>query len=237
MDKRAVDVKAGTVKGDSYDQGGPKWIAPDRRPHRRRLRPEPTAEETAEAAARAAAERNEVEARALQLVVDSGNDAAIAVGLVRRARRIADLSQRELATKAGVSRAMIGRIESGNTVPSLGVFQRIMRAAGLYLVVVDENGKLIQPMRDREDVQDGAGRRYPSHLDTILDPEPGQWWADIYGLAAPPETFYRDRAYRDAQRRLSVWQVRVKQNRNAPRPPDPKTAARYRWDPDSPDPQ
>ena len=44
-------------------------------------------------------------------------------------------------------------------------------------------------MRDWEDTRDGAERRYPSHLDTILDPEPGEWWADIYGLARPPETF------------------------------------------------
>jgi hypothetical protein len=132
---------------------------------------------------------------------------------------------------------MIGRIESGDATPSLGLFQRILRATGLFLAVVDEEGHVIQPMRDRDDLRDGANRRYPSHLDTILDPQPGEWWADIYGLAAPPETFSRDRAYRDAKRKQSVWQVRVKQNRNAPEPANPDTAPRYRWDPTFPRPQ
>jgi hypothetical protein len=75
-------------------------------------------------------------------------------------------------------------------------------------------------MEDWDDTRDGAERRYPSHLDTILDPEPGEWWADIYGLARPPETFHRSREMRDAQRRRSVWEVRVGQNRGVPPPPD-----------------
>jgi hypothetical protein len=33
-----------------------------------------------------------------------------------------------------------------------------------------------------------AERRYPAHLDTVLDPAPGEWWGDRYGLARPPET-------------------------------------------------
>ncbi len=103
-------------------------------------------------------------------------------------------------------------------MPSLDVLERLLGAAGLYLAVVDQDGHVIVPMYDREDLRDGADKRYPSHLDAILDPKPGEWWADLYGLARPPETYYRDRVVRDAQRRRSVWEVRVKQNRNAPPP-------------------
>lgn len=141
---------------------------------------------------------------------------------MRRARRIADLSQREMACRAGLSPTTIGRVESGTMVPSLDVLQRTMAAAGLYLTVVDQDGHVVRPMLDRDDIRDGAERRYPSHLDTILDPRPGEWWADLYGLARPPETFHRSRGYREARRRLSQWQVRVAKYRTDPVPPDPE---------------
>jgi len=54
--------------------------------------------------------------------------------------------------------------------------------------------------------------------DTILDPEFGEWWADGFGLTRPPETFRRNRAYRDHQRRLSQWEVRVAKYRHDPQP-------------------
>jgi transcriptional regulator with XRE-family HTH domain len=143
-------------------------------------------------------------------------------GLVRRTRRIARLSQRELARQAKVSPATVGRIEAGTLVPSIGVLRRLFETAGLHLVVVDAEGHVILPMEDREDIRDGAERRYPSHLDTILDPRPGEWWGDIYGLLRPPETFHRSRAYRDWIRRRSQWEVRVAKHRGEPPPPDPR---------------
>jgi len=85
-------------------------------------------------------------------------------------------------------------------------------------------------MLDRDDLRDGAERRYPSHLDTILDPRDGAWWAEKYGMALPPETFYRDRERRDAQRRRSVWEVRVKQCRALPEPRDLRPWLRMRRD-------
>ena len=120
---------------------------------------------------------------------------------------------------AKVAPSTIGRVEAGALTPSLAVLERLLGAAGLHLVVVDQYGRVIQPMADREDTHDGAGRRYPAHLDTILDPEPGEWWADIYGLARPPETLHRNRAVRDGMRRRSQWEVRVAKNRNVPPPP------------------
>ncbi|MFE7869699.1 helix-turn-helix domain-containing protein [Micromonospora humida] len=142
-----------------------------------------------------------------------------AAGIVRAVRRRADASQRELARWAGVHHGTVGRIEAGALTPSIALLRRIIAAAGFRLAVVDEFGRVLTPMRDRDDIRDGAGRRYPSHLDTILDPEPGEWWADVYGLARPPETFYRNRAFRDAMRRRSQWEVRVAKYRNVPPPP------------------
>jgi transcriptional regulator with XRE-family HTH domain len=139
-------------------------------------------------------------------------------GLIRAARRSADLSQHQLAKRAGLGQSTVARAESGSLVPSINVLQRLLACAGFELVVVDQEGRVVQPMRDAEWTRDGAGRRYPSHLDTILNPRPGEWWADRYGLVRPPETFLRDRARRDEQRRRSQWEVRVKQLRFAPKP-------------------
>ncbi|MDG4822620.1 helix-turn-helix transcriptional regulator [Asanoa sp. WMMD1127] len=142
-----------------------------------------------------------------------------AAGLVRAARRRADFSQRELARKSAAAQGTIARIESGDLTPSLAMIEKLLGACGFQLVAVDHEGCVLRPMRDTEDTLDGAGRRYPAHLDVILDPLPGEWWADIYGLARPPETFYRDRARRDRQRRRSQWEVRVKKYRFVPPPP------------------
>lgn len=146
-------------------------------------------------------------------------------GLVRRARRRADLSQRQLARCAGTSPSMIADVETGAKTPRLSTLQRILNAANLRLVVVDVAGRLVTPLEVWDDTADGAGRRYPAHLDTILDPVYGEWWGDVYGLARPPETFRRDRAYRDWQRRRSQWEVRVQQFRNDPPPMPPRSTA------------
>jgi len=149
-------------------------------------------------------------------------------GLVRRARRLADMSQREMAQAAEVSRSTIGKIEAGTLMPSVALLQRVLGAAKLSLVVVDDEGHVVKPMKDWPDTQDGAGRRYPSHLDLVLIPRPGDWWADEYGLTAPPETFRRSRAMRDMQRARSQWEVRVAKLRHVPPPPDPYAEERRR---------
>jgi transcriptional regulator with XRE-family HTH domain len=143
-------------------------------------------------------------------------------GIVRRVRRAADFSQRELAKHAQISAAAVAQIETGAVTPTLPTLQRILNAANFQLVVVDVDGRLVVPLEVWQDVEDGAGRRYPAHLDTILDPEFGDWWADGYGLARPPETFRRNRTYRDYERRRSQWQVRVKKLRHAPPPQLPR---------------
>jgi transcriptional regulator with XRE-family HTH domain len=141
------------------------------------------------------------------------------VGLVRRARRIAGLSQRGMARLAKVSPGTVGKVESGSLTPSVDLLDRLLGAAGLFMAVVDQDGHVILPMETWDDTLDGAERRYPAHLDTILDPEPGEWWGDVYGLLRPPETFHRCRAAREARRRRSQWEVRVAQYRGVPPPP------------------
>jgi hypothetical protein len=84
---------------------------------------------------------------------------------------------------------------------------------------VDQDGRVILPMETWDDTLDGAERRYPAHLDTILDPESGEWWGDIYGLLRPPETFHRSRWEREVRRRRSQWEVRVAKYRTDPPPP------------------
>lgn len=96
-----------------------------------------------------------------------------AAGIVRAVRRRADASQRELARFARVHPTTVGRIEAGTLVPSVAMLSRILGVAGFRLVVVDEAGTVLKPMRDRADLRDGAERRYPSHLDVVTDPEPG----------------------------------------------------------------
>ncbi|XTZ16163.1 helix-turn-helix transcriptional regulator [Micromonospora echinospora] len=162
--------------------------------------------------------------------VDPGRGATLpwpVAGIVRAARRKVGASQRELARLAGIHHATVGRIEAGRSAPSLDLLARIIAVGGFRLAVVDESGRVLQPMRDWDGTRDGAGRRYPSHLDTILDPEPGEWWADVYGLARPPETFHRDHQDRAARRRRSQWEVRVARYRGQPPPPDPR-GSRYR---------
>jgi hypothetical protein len=102
----------------------------------------------------------------------------------------------------------------------------MLHAANYQLVVIDSAGHLVIPLEVWDGVTDLAGRRFPPHLDTILDPVYGEWWADIYGLYRPPETFRRSRAYRDYERRLSRWEVRVAQLRRAPMPRPP-----LKWQP------
>lgn len=84
--------------------------------------------------------------------------------VVARARRVAGLSQRELATSSGVAPSTVAAIESGARHPSLRLLCRLLAAAGLRLAVVDENDVEVFPFRG-DAIRDNAGRRFPAHLD------------------------------------------------------------------------
>jgi transcriptional regulator with XRE-family HTH domain len=107
-------------------------------------------------------------------------------GLVRRIRRILDVSQRGLAALLGVSQSVVARWETGRTSPRVSVVQRLFGLAGLRAEVRDtESGEVVEPMRD-DGARDRAWRRYPAHVDLTVTgwyvprglrctAEPGRW--------------------------------------------------------------
>ncbi|MEW1955015.1 helix-turn-helix transcriptional regulator [Terrabacter sp. NPDC080008] len=96
---------------------------------------------------------------------------------VLRARRLADLSQRELAAHVGVSCSTVSRLESGFITPTLGLYERILAVAGLRLAVLDADGREVAPV-PADTVRDNQGRRFPAHLD-VMPPDEVPWerWA------------------------------------------------------------
>ena len=97
-------------------------------------------------------------------------------GLIRRVRRVADLSQRDLAEALGVGQAVVARWETGECEPSLTLFGRLLELAGWGLGVVDEAGEPVAPMGPGA-CRDQGRRRYPAHLDVhdAEDPSTGVW--------------------------------------------------------------
>jgi HTH-type transcriptional regulator/antitoxin HipB len=120
-------------------------------------------------------------------------------GALRRIRREADLSQRELAAACGVSSATVGHAEAGRRGLPVALLARAAALAGLRLTLVDRRGREVTGMVDPA-VRDMADRRYPAHLDTRYSDE--GWWHDAhrYSRSRPRYTFDRDRRTRDARR-------------------------------------
>jgi transcriptional regulator with XRE-family HTH domain len=83
---------------------------------------------------------------------------AVASELVRHARESAGLSQRELATRAGTTQSVVGRIEAGIGSPRLDTIERLLEAAGFRAKVV------LEPMAP-EDAVIGA---YKADIDRTL---------------------------------------------------------------------
>ena len=109
----------------------------------------------------------------------TGASAEWIAALLRAARRHADLSQRQLAANAMVSRRTVERIEAGRAgaVP-LVTFSRLLgAAAGCRLTVVTGDG---QPLTEgqSERLLDRGGRHYPAHLDLRRPGAMGDWWGD-----------------------------------------------------------
>lgn len=87
-----------------------------------------------------------------------------AVAALRHGRRIARLSQRDLARIAGVSQSLVARIEARRVDPPVGVLQRLLGCCGLRwelrLVVAGDTEK--QAGNRRVAVQQSARRRFDS---------------------------------------------------------------------------
>jgi transcriptional regulator with XRE-family HTH domain len=120
-------------------------------------------------------------------------------GALRRIRRLADLSQRELAVAASVSAAAVAHAEAGTRDLPVASLARAAGAAGLRLALLDGAGHEVRPLSD-EVVRDLSGRRFPAHLDTRRSDE-GTW---LYEPRRDrPETsftFDRNRDFRDRRR-------------------------------------
>ena len=120
-------------------------------------------------------------------------------GVLRRVRRVADLSQRELALAVGISPSAVGSAESGARDLPLSVVARIAEVAALRLSLVDGDGREISGMAENT-VRDAAGRRFPAHLDTRYSED--RWWhgPHRYHRTQPSYTFDRRRDLRDLKR-------------------------------------
>jgi transcriptional regulator with XRE-family HTH domain len=123
-------------------------------------------------------------------------------GVLRRIRRAADVSQRELAEVCDLSKSMVAAVERGERGLDARTLARVAAVAGLRLALLDADGAEVAPM-DGAAVRDGGGRYFPAHLDTRHGDE--GWWhgPHRYDRAPVTYTFTRDRRYRDDRRRTS----------------------------------
>ena len=122
-------------------------------------------------------------------------------GALRRIRRRADLSQRELARACGVATSVVAHAEAARRGLTVALLERAAALAGLRLALLDGEGREITPMAGAA-VRDLSGRRFPAHLDTVHSDE--RWWRyeERYDRPRPTYTFDRDRDGRDIIRRL-----------------------------------
>jgi HTH-type transcriptional regulator/antitoxin HipB len=120
-------------------------------------------------------------------------------GLLRRIRRSADLSQRQLAALLGLSKSAVAAAEAGTRRLDVQTLIRAAELAGLRLALLDARGDEAVGMAGGT-VRDMAGRRFPAHLDTRYTDE--GWWHDHhrYSRTRPWYTFSRDREWRDVIR-------------------------------------
>ncbi|MDX6227629.1 MAG: hypothetical protein QOI76_1019 [Frankiales bacterium] len=96
--------------------------------------------------------------------------------LLRAARHYADLSQRELAERAGVAKSVVGDIESGRVAsPAFGLVVRLVEAAGLHVRVIDLFAMPVT-RRPLDHVLDAGGRHWPGHLDVRKVRSDRDWW-------------------------------------------------------------
>ncbi|MGY1671143.1 helix-turn-helix domain-containing protein [Geodermatophilus sp. SYSU D00710] len=120
-------------------------------------------------------------------------------GLLRRIRRLADLSQREIAQATGTPRATIAAAEAGTRGLDARALARLAAVAGVRLALLDAEGREVSPM-DAAAVRDGGGRHFPAHLDTRHGDD--GWWHGPHRFDREPVTytFTRVRSHRDEAR-------------------------------------
>jgi transcriptional regulator with XRE-family HTH domain len=109
--------------------------------------------------------------------LQGNDDAVLPVDvLLRAARHVADLSQRELAAAARVDPATVARIESGVVrSPGYRLVQRLLAAAGCQLTAVGPNGAILLP-RPYDNEVDRGHRLWPAHLKVRPVVHMWDWW-------------------------------------------------------------
>ncbi len=124
-------------------------------------------------------------------------------GALRRIRRTADMSQREIAVAAGVAPTVIAKAETETRGLPVHLVARLAALAGLRLALLDDAGAEVAPM-DQDAVRDAAGRLLPAHLDTRHGDD--RWWGGEHRprTRQPRYTFDVDRALRDRRRAAAV---------------------------------
>ncbi len=90
-------------------------------------------------------------------------ESAAAGALVRQARKRADLSQVDLAARAGVTQSVISAYESGQRQPSIPALARLVDAAGFELTL----GLRRPPCRQRR-LSGPVGRRVRRHRKDLV---------------------------------------------------------------------
>lgn len=130
-------------------------------------------------------------------------------GLIRRVRRLAKYSQRQLAQELGVSQSAVAKWETGRTSPSARTLARVLQVVELTLAAVQTDGERVLPMKVAV-ARDAASRRYPAH--TFVWPE--GWWAPP---GAETTAYYDQILFRSED--LELPRVRYSRWWQAPRPP------------------
>lgn len=124
-------------------------------------------------------------------------------GLVRRIRRILEVSQRGLAAILEVSQSVVARWETGRTSPRASVLHHLLRLAGLRTSFHDEEtGAEVGPMRD-DGARKHGGSRYPAHGDLAVT----GWWVPRRFRSTTADYYRamdRSRARRDPAIRCTV---------------------------------
>ena len=137
--------------------------------------------------------------------------------LVRSARAVSGLSQRELAQASGLSKSTVARAEldASGARTTVRTLTLLLACCGITLVAEGAKGQLL-PDADLE--RDDRGRRFPPHLDPYPPMHRDEWWAPnvLYQCITdalvpwPARTFALD-PHRRAQRRVDSdhpWDAR-----------------------------
>ncbi|NII40987.1 hypothetical protein E9228_001623 [Curtobacterium flaccumfaciens] len=139
-----------------------------------------------------------------------------AAAIIREARLRADLTQVQLATRAGVTQSVISTYENGRREPSLAALQRLLLAAGFRTAIDLQPVAEPLPLRDlvtrhRDELRAALERHGAVAVRQLLDPSgphrADDWPADVelvVDLAPPSGVFSLMRMQDDAEELLGV---------------------------------